>query len=80
MLADNLAYMSDPFGNFGTVDLNTGVFSPLGNSGVSFTGMAVENGTLYGSSYNGLLSTLYTINPANGSATVVGTASGVAFA
>lgn len=79
MLADNLAYMSDEFGNFGTVDLNTGVFSPVGNSGMGFTGLAVENGKIYATSYNGLFSTLYTLNPANGSPTVVGSASGVAF-
>src|ERR1035441_10321886 len=63
MLADNLAYMSDAFGNFGTVDLNTGVISLLGNSGVGLRGMAVVNGKLYATSYNNVMvNTLWTIN------------------
>jgi hypothetical protein len=71
--ADNIAFMGTVSGQFGTIDLNTGAFSLLGNSGVTLAGMAVANATLYGSSYHTATGTLYTINPANGSLTVVGT-------
>jgi uncharacterized repeat protein (TIGR03803 family) len=69
----NTAYMGTITGDFGTIDLNTGAFSLLGNSGVTLAGMAVANGTLYGSSYETGSGTLYTINPTNGSLAVVGT-------
>lgn len=71
--ADNIAYMGTVNGDFGTVDLNTGVFSMLGNSGTTLAGMAVASATLYGSSYHTATGTLYSVNPANGSLTVVGT-------
>jgi len=72
--ADDIAYMTiGNGGNFGTIDLNTGVFTFLGNSGQTLSGMAVENGTLYGSSYLNGTGSLFTINPANGSLTTVGT-------
>src|ERR1700690_3883243 len=45
--ADNIAYMSTNTGEFGTIDLNTGVFSELGYSGVALAGIGVANGTLY---------------------------------
>ena len=73
--ADNIAYMGTNSGEFGTIDLNTGVFSLLGNSGVTLAGMAVANAKLYGSSYHTSTGTLYTVNPANGNLTVVGTSS-----
>jgi hypothetical protein len=72
--ADNIAYMSTNTGEFGTIDLNTGVFSELGYSGVALGGMGVANGTLYamdGSSP----AILYTIDPANGSLAKVATSS-----
>jgi hypothetical protein len=73
--ADNIAYMGTIDGSFGTIDLNTGVFSILGNSGLTLAGMAVDNAMLYGSSYHTATGVLYTINPANGSVTSVGTSS-----
>lgn len=73
LYADNMAFMGTVNGDFGTIDLNTGAFSYLGNSGVTLAGMAVANGMLYGSSYHTSTGTLYTINPANGAVTVVGT-------
>jgi len=75
MLADNLAYMTTQSNQFGIIDLNTGVFSFLGIPSVVYAGMAVENGKLYGSDLHTLSGTLYTINPANGTPTVVGTSS-----
>ncbi len=71
--ADNIAFMGTVSGDFGTIDLNTGVFSLLGNSGVTLAGMAVANATLYGSSYHTATGSLYSISPTNGSLTVVGT-------
>lgn len=73
--ADNIAFMGTVNGDFGTIDLNTGTFSLLGNSGVTLAGMAVADATLFGSSYHTATGSLYTINPTNGSVTVVGTSS-----
>ena len=73
--ADNIAYMGVIGGDFGTIDLNTGVFTVLGNSGQTLAGMAVENGMLFGSSYHTAAGTLYSINPANGSLTTIGSSS-----
>jgi hypothetical protein len=73
--ADNIAFMGTVTGQFGTIDLNTGVFTLLGNSGQTLAGMAVANATLYATSYHTSTGTLYTVNPANGSLTVVGTSS-----
>ena len=86
--ADTIAYMSANAGGnpqfsvvFGTIDLNTGVFSQLGPTAIGgnpifseqLSGMAERNGTLYGASAgindNGQL---YTINPTNGTLTRVG--------
>src|SRR5271154_4130673 len=70
--ADDMAYMGTSTDEFGTIDLNTGVFSLLGNSGLTLAGMAVDNGMLYGTNYHVANGTLYTINPANGALTAVG--------
>ena len=67
------AYLGTDTGEFGTINLSTGVFSLLGNSGQTLAGMAVANGKLYATSYHTATGTLYTINPANGSLSVVGT-------
>ena len=75
MLADNLAYMTTQSNQFGTIDLNTGVFSFLGTPSVVYAGMAEESGNLYGTDLHTSQGTLYTINPANGAPTVVGTSS-----
>ena len=70
--ADNTAYMGVVGGAFGTIDLNSGAFTVLGESGQTLAGMAVDNGMLYGSSYHTSVGELFTINPANGSLTSVG--------
>jgi len=72
--ADNMAYAALDGGDFGTIDLTTGAFTYLGNSGVTLSGLAVFNGVLYGDSLGGGTGTLYTVNPANGSLTTVGNA------
>jgi hypothetical protein len=71
--ADNIAYMGTASDQFGTIDLNTGAFNVLGNMGVTLSGMAVANATLYGVSFHTGTGTLYTIDPGNGSLTAVGT-------
>jgi|HubBroStandDraft_4_1064222.scaffolds.fasta_scaffold194975_2 hypothetical protein len=71
--ADNMAFMGTVNGSFGVLDLNTGAFTLDGNSGLTLAGMAVENSTLYGSSYHIAGSgTLYQINPGNGAVTAIG--------
>jgi hypothetical protein len=72
-LKADIAYMGTDTGEFGTIDLGTGVFFLLGNSGQTLAGMAVANAKLYGTSDHTATGTLYTINPADGSLTVVGT-------
>ncbi|HZD30339.1 MAG TPA: PEP-CTERM sorting domain-containing protein, partial [Candidatus Angelobacter sp.] len=69
LMANTLAYASLGNADFGTVDLSTGAFTSLGFTSGALVGMTEANGTLYGSSWTGVL---YTINPANGSETVVG--------
>ena len=75
---DNIAYMGTVAGEFGTIDLNTGVFSILGNSGQTLAGMAVTNGLLYASSYH-TAGKLYTVNPTNGSVTLVGNSTSLVY-
>jgi hypothetical protein len=50
--ADPTAYMTQRGGDFGTINLQTGAFSLLGNSGQTLAGLAVVGATLYGSSYH----------------------------
>src|SRR5580698_4986152 len=72
--ADDLAYMIGAAygGNtspFGTVDLNSGAFTLIGNMGPgSYTGLAVANGVVY-TEQNGLL---FSVNTSNGSLTQIG--------
>jgi YVTN family beta-propeller protein len=68
-------YITGGYGDptqFGIVDLTTGVFTPLGNLGLTLGGLAVgPGGVLYG----GAGQTLYSVNPTNGALTAVGTSS-----
>lgn len=75
--ADSTAFVGENNGDFGTIDLNTGSFTKLGNSGVTLAGMAVAGGELFGSSYHQSTGTLYEINPSNGAVTTIGTPSSV---
>ena len=56
--ADTVAYIGSSSGAFGTMDLNTGIFTPLGNSGQTLAGLAVADGTLFATSYHGADGTL----------------------
>ena len=76
--ADTLAYAATGDDLFGMVDLNTGVFTEIGNMGQRLTGLAVgPGGVLYGSGYTGGYNspTLYSVNQTNGALTVVGNSS-----
>jgi hypothetical protein len=70
--ADPMAYMGTDTGEFGTIDLTTGAFSLLGNSGQTLAGMAVDDGELFASAYHTASGTLFNINPANGLLTTLG--------
>jgi hypothetical protein len=70
--ADPMAYMGTDTGEFGTIDLTTGAFSLLGNSGQTLAGMAVASGELFASAYHTASGTLFNINPANGMLTTLG--------
>lgn len=62
-------WIDDSFGRIGTVDVETGLATVIGNSGVNFTDIAFDpNGNLYGVSFN----TLYSINKATAAATKIG--------
>lgn len=78
--ADAYAYLSTVSGNFGTLDLSTGAFTLLGNSGQELDGLADFNGVLYGASfasdYKSTSTNLYTINPSNGSLSAYSTVAG----
>lgn len=75
--ADSTAFAGENNGDFGTIDLNSGAFTKLGNSGVILAGMAVADGELFGSSYHESTGTLYDINPATGAVTAIGTPSSI---
>ncbi len=65
--ADTLAYGMTSGGIFGTVDLNTGIFTPISSNLVFVSGFAAYNGNLYGIDPN--TGTLIQINPATGAIT-----------
>jgi len=73
-LADDFAYMVTGASEFGTIDLNTGVFTPINNMGVLLGGgLGSYGGNLYGGgAYGG---TLCTVNPVSGVASAVGNGS-----
>jgi hypothetical protein len=59
---------------FGTLDLTTGVFSPINTTEPTLAGMAtLNNNTEYGGDYDGTPnSNLYSIDPATGNLTTIG--------
>jgi len=78
--ADNLAYFAGNDGQFGVLDLDTGNYTQLGNflingsgSAVELNGLGVANGQLFGNpNVGGSSSPLYSVNPNNGSLTLIG--------
>lgn len=65
--ADTVAYAQSA-GGFGTIDLNTGIFTKtLQINGIN-DGLGVYNGNLYGA---GFADTLYQLNPSTGAVTAL---------
>jgi hypothetical protein len=77
--ADDFAYAGSSSGTFGTIDLSTGVFTLEGNSGQTLAGLAVADGSIFASSYLTANGTLYSVDPATGALTTIGSATGVAY-
>jgi hypothetical protein len=75
--ADDFAYAGSSSGEFGTMDLSTGVFTAEGNSGQTLAGLAVADGSIFASSYHTADGTLFEVNPATGGLTTIGTATGI---
>ncbi|MGB9390671.1 MAG: hypothetical protein WCB70_11910, partial [Xanthobacteraceae bacterium] len=78
MTTDALAYAVTGNDLFGVLDLNTGVFTELGDMGQRLVGLGVgPGGVLYGAAYSGggygayNSPNLYTVNPTNGALTLV---------
>ncbi len=71
--ADHFAYEVTSSAQFGVIDLDTGAFTQISKLSVSLCGLAVYQGNLYGDGPCGSASTLYEVNPSNGSETVIGT-------
>ena len=69
--ADTIVYAGGYFEEFGTLDLNTGVFTILGNPGDQ-AGFGELGGNLYAGDGSGDTNS---VNPANGSDTLIGTGS-----
>jgi len=76
-LKADIAYAGSSTGAFGTIDLGTGAFTLLGNSGQTLAGLAVADGSIFASSYHTADGTLFQVNPANGILTTIGSAPGV---
>jgi len=70
--ADIIAYAATANGDFGTLDLNSGVYSSIGPSGVvSIVGMGAIGSTLYGVDNNSAGAGFYSINTSTGGATFI---------
>ncbi len=74
--ASPIAYVYSASNQFGTIDLSSGIFTLIGNTGVSLTSLTITGGgTLY--SQNGS-NNLVTVNPATGLTTPIGPGSSAA--
>jgi hypothetical protein len=66
--ADVIAYAATAQGDFGTLDLDTGLYTHIGSTGVtSIVGMGSIGGVLYGVDNNGAGAGFYSINTTDGS-------------
>jgi hypothetical protein len=70
-VTDNFAYEVTENDLFGIVDLNTGVFTPVGSTGLRLVGLGSYGGIIYGG-VDGE-STLYSVNTSTGALTTIGT-------
>ena len=71
MKADVIAYESNSANQFGTMDLTTGAFTLLGNSGQLLSGLGTFGGALYGGLDH--TSTVEQVNTTNGAITPIST-------
>jgi hypothetical protein len=69
-MADNFAYEVTGNGLFGVIDLNTGVFTSFGSTGLTLAGLGSYGGVIYGAPDHG--NTLYTVNTSTGALTAIG--------
>src|SRR6516165_7679830 len=72
-MADPFAYEITGPGSdlFGVIDLNTGVFTSLGDMGQTLASLGSYGGIIYGGAYHG--NTLYSVNTSTGALTAIGT-------
>ena len=70
-MADNFAYEVTGNGLFGVVDLNTGVFTSVGSTGLRLAGLGSYGGVIYAGDDHG--NTLYRVDTSTGALTAVGT-------
>jgi PEP-CTERM motif len=67
------SYLFSGSDQWGTIDLTTGAFTQLGNTGVLLAGIGTTGGKMYGSTFEG--NTFYQINAATGALATIGTSS-----
>jgi len=77
--ADPFAYLASGNSSFGVINLQTGLYTPLGDTSLGDSekvlyGMGVANGLLFATTYETDAGALFTVNPANGHLTFVGNA------
>src|SRR5271156_1439529 len=69
----DVVYMVTGNQEFGTIDLNTGIFTQTGpDESVQVAGLGEIGSSLYASSYNVSGGRLYSVNPVNGVLTPIG--------
>lgn len=75
------AYMATGGGAFGTIDLNTGVFTQLGLTNLPVAGLALVGTTLYANAQGtgNNRGQLYSVNPATGALMSIGSPAGIDF-
>ncbi|MFN7992850.1 MAG: hypothetical protein U0Q18_04580 [Bryobacteraceae bacterium] len=75
------AYMATGGGAFGTIDLNTGVFTQLGLTNIPVVGLALVGATLYANGQGTLNNRgqLYSVNSATGALMPIGPPAGIDF-
>ena len=70
--AGNIAYIVTGNATFGSVDLDTGIYTSIGSQAQQLAGLGVSGGNLYGVLYGG--NTLYQVDPATAALTTIGNA------
>lgn len=75
--ADPMAYMAAGDGSFGTIDLQTGEYTYLGNSDATLYGLGVANGVLFATTFENEAGALFKVDPTNGHLTLVPTSESI---